>query len=121
MSLYYEAAFLLTPSDQAGGSLKSRIFGKKDLKSNAAQTYALIVEATKWSAVLKDVIERAGVLKEERKVSSLFTVHMKNHMGPLAYLSHTAYTHPGSAIDPRSPALERWSRSPKRSRLEIGD
>ncbi|KAK3062207.1 hypothetical protein LTS18_004609 [Coniosporium uncinatum] len=80
MSLYYEAAALLTNPDQASGSFKSRIFGKKDLKSNPAQTYALIVEATKWSAVLKGVIERAGVLKEERKLTPILALLLSHDL-----------------------------------------
>jgi putative methyltransferase len=67
MSLYYEAAALLTNPDKAGGSLKSRIYKKDDLKSSPAQIFALISEAAKWSAVLKDVIEKSGVLAEEKK------------------------------------------------------
>lgn len=68
MSLYYEAAAIVRNEDKVGGSLKSRIYNKKDLKSAPAQVFALITEASKWSAVLKDVIEKSGVLKEEKKV-----------------------------------------------------
>lgn len=71
MSLYYEAADILSNADKAGGSLKSRIYGKKDLKSSPANVYALVSEATKWSAVLKDVVEKAAVLREERKVHTV--------------------------------------------------
>jgi putative methyltransferase len=69
MSLYYEAADLLTAPINAGGSLKSRIFSKKDLKSQPAQLYALTIEACKWSSILKEVIEYAEILRLERKVS----------------------------------------------------
>lgn len=69
MSLYYEASDLLTGPSNAGGSLKSRIFSKKDLKSQPAQIYALAIETCKWSSVLKEVIENADVLRLERKVS----------------------------------------------------
>jgi hypothetical protein len=69
MSLYYEAADLLITPINAGGSLKSRIFSKKDLKSQPAQIYALAIEACKWSSVLKEVIEHAEILRLERKVS----------------------------------------------------
>jgi putative methyltransferase len=72
MSLYYEAADILSNSDKTGGSLKSRTYGKKDLKSSPANVYALVSEATKWSAVLKDVVEKAGVLKEEKKVRMIW-------------------------------------------------
>jgi putative methyltransferase len=68
MSLYYEAAAILANTDKAGGSLKSRIYTKKDLKSTPGQIFALIAEASKWSIVLKDVIEKCGLLSEERKV-----------------------------------------------------
>jgi putative methyltransferase len=68
MSLYYEAAAVLANSDNTGGSLKSRIYRQKDLKSKPAQLFALITEASKWSPVLKDVIEKTGLLGEEKKV-----------------------------------------------------
>lgn len=73
MSLYYEAAAVLANSDNAGGSLKSRIYRQKDLKSKPAQLFALITEASKWSPVLKHVIEETGLLREERKVRAAFT------------------------------------------------
>jgi hypothetical protein len=69
MSLYYEAAAVLANSDNIGGSLKSRIFNKKDLKSTPGQIFALVAESSKWSVVLKDVIEKTKLLAEERKVS----------------------------------------------------
>jgi putative methyltransferase len=69
MSLYHEAAEILSTSSQEGGSLKSRIFGRKNIKSTPNQLYALAFESCKWSAVLKEVIEGAEVLKFERKVS----------------------------------------------------
>ena len=72
MSLYYEAASVLTsssaPSAHVGGSLKSRVFGSKDLKSPPAQVYALALESCKWSALLKEVIENSQLLQAERKV-----------------------------------------------------
>ncbi len=75
MSLYYEASTLLFNADNVGGSLKSRVCGNKSLKSSPAQVYALLTEATKWSSMLKDVIERSELLKVERKVDdvSLYT------------------------------------------------
>lgn len=69
MSLYYEAASVLANSENAGGSLKSRLYRQKDLKSSPAQLFALISEASKWSLVLKDVVEKCGLLREEKKVS----------------------------------------------------
>lgn len=69
MSLYHEAAQILLASSSEGGSLKSRVFNRKNkLKSNPGQVYALVLESAKWSAVLKDVVEGADVLKSERKV-----------------------------------------------------
>lgn len=68
MSLYYEAADVLTGPTNAGGSLKSRVFNKKDLKSPPAQIYALAIESCKWSPVLKEIIEHADILRLERKV-----------------------------------------------------
>lgn len=68
MSLYFEAADILANAEAKGGSLKNRIFGKKDLKSSPGAVYAIIAEATKWSSVLKEVVERSEVLKHEKKV-----------------------------------------------------
>lgn len=68
MSLYHEAAEILSLSPEAGGNLKTRIFNRKDLKSPQQQIYALALETCKWSAVLKEVIDNAGILKLERKV-----------------------------------------------------
>jgi 25S rRNA (cytosine2278-C5)-methyltransferase len=68
MSLYYEAADVLTAPANAGGSLKSRIFGNKNVKSQLAQIYALVIETCKWSSILKEVIEHAALLSSERKV-----------------------------------------------------
>lgn len=72
MSLYYESApFILGKSGEGGtetGSLKSRVFGLKTLRSSPTQVYALVAEASKWSSVLKDVIENSQLLILERKV-----------------------------------------------------
>ena len=68
MSLYHEAAELLTASSHEGGSLKSRVFGRKNIKSPPNQLYALVFESCKWSGVLKEVIEGSELLKHERKV-----------------------------------------------------
>lgn len=84
MSLYHEAATVLTgsgsgsgsgsnihggpPPQPPGGSFKSRVFGNKDLKSPPAQVYALALETCKWSSVLKEVVENSGLLAAERKV-----------------------------------------------------
>jgi putative methyltransferase len=68
MSLYHEAADILTAPNDTGGSLKSRIFSSKTLKSQPAQLYALVIETCKWSFILKEVVERASLLSLERKV-----------------------------------------------------
>lgn len=68
MSLYHEAAEILTSSSNEGGSLKSRVFKRKNIKSPPNQLYAVVFETCKWSAVLKEVIEGAELLKHERKV-----------------------------------------------------
>ncbi|KAF4333708.1 methyltransferase [Fusarium beomiforme] len=78
MSLYYEAAEILTGSSSEGGSLKSRVFKKKTLKSAPNQVYALVLESCKWSPILKEVIEKSELLKLERKLTptlSLLLVH----------------------------------------------
>ncbi|KAG5966416.1 hypothetical protein E4U32_004200, partial [Claviceps aff. humidiphila group G2b] len=73
MSLYHEAADILSTSTNTphpsseGGSLKARVFGRKNLKSPPSQLYALVLETCKWSGVLKEVIERAELLRHERK------------------------------------------------------
>ena len=68
MSLYYEAASILT-DQSGGGSLKSRIYNDPSkLKSRPAQLYALITETGKYDAFLKEVIDSAGILKLEPKV-----------------------------------------------------
>jgi len=69
MSLYHEAAAILSSTGSEGGSLKSRIYGNRDLKSPASQLYALVYETCKWSLVLKEVIDASEILKHERKVS----------------------------------------------------
>ncbi|KAJ4987096.1 nol1 nop2 sun family protein [Stagonosporopsis vannaccii] len=74
MSLYYETAAILENPDKIGGSFKARIFKKKDLKSKPGQIYALVAEASKWSRVLKDVIEKCAVLKEERKLTPILAL-----------------------------------------------
>lgn len=68
MSLYHEAAEILSAPSDEGGSLKSRIFRRKNLKSAPNQLYALVLETSKWSPVLKEVIEKAELLRHERKV-----------------------------------------------------
>lgn len=71
MSLYHETADILSATPSTGGNLKTRIFGKKDLKSPQQQVYALALETCKWSPVLKEVIDNSELLRHERKVSTL--------------------------------------------------
>ncbi|CAD6578265.1 MAG: hypothetical protein ASARMPRED_008663 [Alectoria sarmentosa] len=78
MSLYYDAATLLLPNPDQTGSLKSRVFNAKDFKSNPKQIFALVSEASKWSPVLSEVIEKSQLLQFERKLSpniALLLVH----------------------------------------------
>jgi 25S rRNA (cytosine2278-C5)-methyltransferase len=70
MSLYYEAVSFLSPASSKEGSLKSRIFKTaSNLKSSPATIYALISETAKYNSLLKEVIDNAGLLALESKVS----------------------------------------------------
>ncbi|KHJ36440.1 putative nol1 nop2 sun family protein [Erysiphe necator] len=71
MSLYHETAEILLNNSS---SLRSRVFGKRDLESQPAQVYALAVESCKWSFVLKEVIENVDFLRLERKVTPILSV-----------------------------------------------
>ncbi|KAJ9638241.1 hypothetical protein H2199_006928 [Coniosporium tulheliwenetii] len=94
MSLYYEAAAILANTDNIGGSLKSRIYGKKNIKCSPAHLYALISETTKWSAVLKEVVEKSGILREEKSHDLLLAkggvAAPKDHVLKQAVLRHKA-------------------------------
>ena len=70
MSLYYETAKHIINTDRGNGvgSLKTRIFGQKDTKCPPKQIFALATEATRWSEVLSEVIEKTQLLQHERKV-----------------------------------------------------
>lgn len=70
MSLYYDAARFLAPSEEQSGSLKSRVFGSKELKASPKQVYAIVAEASKWSPILAEVVEKSQLLQHERKVGS---------------------------------------------------
>ncbi|OTA94510.1 hypothetical protein M434DRAFT_394661 [Hypoxylon sp. CO27-5] len=75
MSLYHETAEILSASSSTvGGNLKTRVFGKKDLKSPQQQVYALALETCKWSSVLKEVIDNSELLQHERKLSPLLAL-----------------------------------------------
>ncbi|KAL8643420.1 MAG: hypothetical protein Q9226_008389 [Calogaya cf. arnoldii] len=78
MSLYYDAARFLAPSESQSGSLKSRVFGTKDLKAGPKQVYAVGTETSKWSPILAEVIEKSQLLQHERKLTpslALLLVH----------------------------------------------
>ena len=68
MSLYYDAAPLLLPNSDRTGSLKSRVFNSTGHKSPPKQIFALVSEASKWSPILSEVIEKSQLLQLERKV-----------------------------------------------------
>jgi len=71
MSLYHEAASILTGPADAGGSFKSRIYSNKTLKSSPAHLYALVSETLKWGDVLREVVEQSQLLSMERKVRGI--------------------------------------------------
>ncbi|RAH73235.1 rRNA (cytosine-C5-)-methyltransferase RCM1 [Aspergillus aculeatinus CBS 121060] len=73
MSLYYDAVGILT-GPATGGSFKSRLYNARSLKASPAQIYALIIEASKWDLLLKEVIEKAGILKLEPKLTPLLAL-----------------------------------------------
>ncbi|MCJ1284876.1 hypothetical protein MMC26_004213 [Xylographa opegraphella] len=78
MSLYYEAAGFIEPLAPQASSLKSRVYNAKNLKSTPAQVFALVSEASKWSPILKEVVEKSQLLLHERKLSpalGLLLVH----------------------------------------------
>lgn len=71
MSLYHDAVTILNNPSSTGGSFKSRIYNSRSTKASPAQIYALITETAKWDILLKDVIEKADILKLEPKVRLL--------------------------------------------------
>ncbi|KAL4869833.1 hypothetical protein BDV12DRAFT_184957 [Aspergillus spectabilis] len=74
MSLYYDAVSVLTAPSSTGGSFKSRLYNSRTLKASPAQVYALITEAAKWDILLKEVIDQAGILKLEPKLTPLLSL-----------------------------------------------
>ena len=73
MSLYHDAAAILASGSSSKGSLKSRVYNEDPkLKSNPALIYALISETAKYNTVLKEVVDNAGILALESKVSPSF-------------------------------------------------
>ena len=71
MALYHDGSKILSTLSQQSGSLKSRVFGAKTLKSPPTQLYALLSEATKWSPIIKEVVENSEILEQESKVGLL--------------------------------------------------
>ena len=59
MSLYYEAARFTGLQIKTIWLAPSRVFGSTDLKSKPSQLYALLAEASKWSEILSEVIQKA--------------------------------------------------------------
>ncbi|KAL2869249.1 rRNA (cytosine-C5-)-methyltransferase RCM1 [Aspergillus lucknowensis] len=93
MSLYYDAAAALTSPSSSGGSFKSRLYNSRTLKASPAQVYALVTEATKWDILLKEVIDQAGILKLEPKLTPLLSLllvhdHLLAKNGIAAPASH---------------------------------
>ncbi|KAF3940101.1 hypothetical protein ABW19_dt0204579 [Dactylella cylindrospora] len=73
MSLYLEAASILESPQTT--SLKSIIYRpSKPFKSPQSKLYALIVETLKFQDILKEVVENAGILKIERKLTPLLSI-----------------------------------------------
>lgn len=91
MSLYYETATLIPSIEDKTelGSLKTRVFASKNLKSSRLQVFALLTEASKWSPILKEIIERSQLLDLERKVSTsyLYPVEMLTNVQGLLTLA----------------------------------
>ncbi len=75
MSLYYEAAASIEAARRANESIKAHIYASKELRSSPPQIFALVTQATKWSPILKGVIEKSELLSTERKVRILYSEH----------------------------------------------
>ncbi|OJD11164.1 hypothetical protein AJ78_08006 [Emergomyces pasteurianus Ep9510] len=73
MSLYLDAVSILDDGSSSGGSFKSRVYNSK-LRSSPAQIYALVTETAKWDILLKEVVENAGLLPLEPKLTPLLSV-----------------------------------------------
>lgn len=87
MSLYFETAEILKQTDYNRESLKAKVYGNKALKSPPASIYALASEATKWSAVLTEVIEKSGILALEKKVRDLHYILHSAHSRALPFVA----------------------------------
>ncbi|KAL4900903.1 hypothetical protein BDW74DRAFT_170474 [Aspergillus multicolor] len=86
MSLYYDAVSILTVPSSTGGSFKSRLYNNRNLKATPAQIYALIIEASKWDILLKEVIDQAGILKLEPRVITYPIILIPEQLTPLLAL-----------------------------------
>lgn len=70
MSLYHEAAKVFDHfSSKKGGSLRSLIYQDSTLKSPHTNLYRVVSESLKFKEVLREVIDKSGLLKLERKAS----------------------------------------------------
>ena len=70
MSLYRDAVSILRDPAVLGGSLQSRIYRRgSEIKSAPAAVYALISETSKYATLIKEVVDKAGILALESKVS----------------------------------------------------
>lgn len=117
MSLYHEAADILSTSSQEGGSLKSRVFKRKNIKSTPNQLYALVFETCKWSAILKEVIEGADILKFERKVGGFWYYAMQ--LIKIALILCKAYSDIGLAAGSRLVDCQRGHCTATKPRTEV--
>lgn len=66
MALYAEAAAVLAGVESRQGSIKSLVYASRFQR--VKQLYALVCETQRYAAVLDAVIERAGLLRAEKKL-----------------------------------------------------
>lgn len=102
MSLYHEAAQILTTVTQQSGSIKSIVFGKKEWKTDRKTLFALSTEAAKWSEVLSEVVEKSDLLDAEKQVSTVIQTHIEIFAD-----TFSAYTSIVTRLDIRSAALQK--------------
>ncbi|QIW96170.1 hypothetical protein AMS68_001688 [Peltaster fructicola] len=74
MSLYHEAASVLTKSQAEAVSIQTTVFAKKDWKSPSKVLVALASEAAKWSSILSIVVEQSGVLRIEKQLTPVLAI-----------------------------------------------
>lgn len=69
MSLYHDAATVLSSASHSQGSLRSRIYdGNITIKSSPQLVYGLVTECAKWDIILSEVIDNARMMSQEPKV-----------------------------------------------------